>query len=113
MFHGSAIPKQYKIQCIIKASGLYYQPVKQAKINRKRSRSAIAELKRKPISGFLLYLGTIKRYVQDQKRYLTAMDQHIKGAFARMSTTRTALGLPPTSRHPQRSITVRTVRDAS
>jgi transposase len=82
----------WKIQCIIKASGLYYHPAKQTKINRKRSRSLarkkITDLKRKPISGFLLCLDTIVRYVQGHKRYiLTAIDRHTKVAFARMYST--------------------------
>ncbi|MGH9429690.1 MAG: helix-turn-helix domain-containing protein, partial [Terriglobia bacterium] len=50
----------WKIQCIIKAAGIYYEPTKQARINRKRSiartRKKITELKRKPVSGFLLCL---------------------------------------------------------
>lgn len=79
----------WKIQCIIKASGLYYNPFKQAKINRKRSvaaaRKKITELKRKPSSGFLLCLDTVVRYWQGQKRFiLTAIDRHTKVAFARM-----------------------------
>lgn len=82
----------WKIQCIIKASGLYYQPLKQARINRKRSlsqaRKKITELKRRPMSGFLLCLDTIVRYVSGQKRFiLTAIDRHTKVAFARMYTT--------------------------
>jgi transposase len=82
----------WKIQCIIKASGLYYEPVKQARINRKRSithtRKKITELKRKPVSGFLLCVDTVVRYWHGQKRYiLTAIDRHTKVAFARMYTT--------------------------
>jgi putative transposase len=82
----------WKIQCIIKASGLYYHPEKQARINRKRSRSLarkkITELKRKPRSGFLLCLDTIVRYVSGHKRFiLTAIDRHTKVAFARMYTS--------------------------
>jgi transposase InsO family protein len=82
----------WKVQCIIKASGLYYEPLKQARINRKRSishtRKRITELKRKPISGFLLCVDTVVRYWQGQKRFiLTAIDRHTKVAFARMYTT--------------------------
>jgi len=82
----------WKVQCIIHAAGLYYEPAKQARINRKRSvshaRKKITELKRKPISGFLLCLDTVVRYWQEQKRYiLTAIDRHTKVAFARMYTT--------------------------
>lgn len=60
----------WKIQCIIKASGLYAEPVKQARINRRRSvsrtRKKITELKRKPLSGFLLCLDTIVKYWNGQ-----------------------------------------------
>ena len=82
----------WKIQCIIEASGLYYEPKKQARINQKRARSSarkkITELKRKPRSGFLLCLDTIVKYWQGQKRYiLTAIDRHTKIAFARMYTS--------------------------
>jgi putative transposase len=82
----------WKIQCIIERAGLYYHPAKQARINRKRSltwtRKKITELKRKPISGFLLYLDTVVRYIRGQKRYiLTAIDRHTKVAFARMYRT--------------------------
>jgi transposase InsO family protein len=82
----------WKIQCIIQAAGLYYAPQKQARINRKRSvthtRKKITELKRKPISGFLLCLDTIVKYWQGQKRFiLTAIDRHTKIAFARMYTS--------------------------
>ena len=82
----------WKTQCIIKASGLYYEPAKQARINRKRSithtRKKITELKRKPVSGFLLCVDTVVRYWHGQKRYiLTAIDRHTKVAFARMYTT--------------------------
>jgi transposase InsO family protein len=82
----------WKIQCIIKASGLYYDASKQARTNRKRSvtrtRKKITELKRKPVSGFLLCLDTVVRYWKGQKRYiLTAIDRHTKVAFARMYTT--------------------------
>jgi hypothetical protein len=56
----------WKVQCIIEASGLYYSPLKQARINRKRSRSyarkRITELERKPVYGFLLCLDTVVRH---------------------------------------------------
>jgi len=82
----------WKIQCIIKASGLYYEPVKQARINRKRSvartRKRITELERKPSSGFLLCLDSIVKYWGGTKRYIiTAIDRHTKVAFARMYAT--------------------------
>lgn len=82
----------WKVQCIIEASGLYYEPTKQARINRKRvrtrSRKKITELKRKPISGFLLCIDTVVRHWNGKKRYImTAIDRHTKVAFARMYTT--------------------------
>lgn len=86
----------WKIQCIIQASGLYYHPLKQARINRKRSvartKKKITQLKRQPISGFLLCLDTIVRYCRGQKRYiLTAIDRHTKIAFARMYTNHSSV----------------------
>jgi transposase InsO family protein len=82
----------WKVQCIVQAAGVYYEPQKQARINRKRSiarsRKKITELKRKQISGFLQCIDTVVRYWQGRKRYiLTAIDRHTKIAFARMYTT--------------------------
>lgn len=82
----------WNVQCIIERSGLYYHPVKQARINRKRvlsvKRKKITDLKKKPVSGFLVSLDTIVKYVCGQKRYiLTGIDCHSKIAFARMYTT--------------------------
>ena len=82
----------WKIQCIIKQSGIYYHPVKQARINRKRAlsvrRKKITDLKRQPRKGFLVCLDTIVRYVHGNRRYiLTAIDRYSKIAFARMYTT--------------------------
>lgn len=79
----------WKVQCIIQASGIYYQPLKQARINRKRARSVqrkkITDLRLRKTTGFLLCLDTIVRYWNGQKRYiLTAIDRHTKVAFARM-----------------------------
>ncbi|HEV2199742.1 MAG TPA: leucine zipper domain-containing protein [Bryobacteraceae bacterium] len=76
----------WKIQCVIQAAGLYYEPQKQAKINRKRSmarsRKKITELKRKPISGFLLCIDTVVRYWQGKKRYiLTAIRPAYEGCI--------------------------------
>jgi transposase InsO family protein len=82
----------WNVQCIIECSGLYYHAVKQARINRKRSRSVkrkkITDLKTKQVSGFLLCLDTVILYWKSKKRYvLTAIDKHSKVAFARMYTT--------------------------
>lgn len=85
----------WKIQCILQACGLYYEPHKQARINRKRARARtrrrITELPRRPLSGFLLCLDTIVRYWQGQRRViLTAIDRHTKVAFARMYTAQSS-----------------------
>jgi transposase InsO family protein len=95
-YPGERTMSAWKIQCIISASGLYYEPQKQARINQKRARSSarkkITELKRKPRSGFLLCLDTVVRYYQGHKRYiLTAIDRHTKIAFARMYTTHSSV----------------------
>ena len=82
----------WKIQCIIQRSGLYYHPVKQARMNRKRvlsvKRKKITDLTKKSRTGFLICLDTVVRYHQSQKRYIvTAIDKYSKLAFARMYTT--------------------------
>jgi transposase len=82
----------WNIQCIIQDANIYYHPQKQARINRKRSRSVkkkrIHDLKKKKVGGFLLCLDTIVKYAYGKKRYiLTAIDKYSKVAFARMYTT--------------------------
>mgnify|MGYP001117036175 CR=1 FL=1 len=82
----------WNIQCMIQRAGLYYKPIKQAKINRKRQKAnkkkRITELKQKKVAGFLICADTIVKYFQSKKRYiLTAIDKHSKIAFARMYTT--------------------------
>ena len=82
----------WKIQCIIEKTGLYYHPIKQAKINRKRvlsvKRKKITDLTKKPAAGFLVCVDTVVRYVNGKKRYiLTAIDRYSKLAFGRMYTT--------------------------
>jgi transposase InsO family protein len=82
----------WNIQCMIQRAGLYYKPIKQAKINRKRQRAhkkkKITELKQRKVAGFLLCADTIVKYWKSKKRYiLTAIDKHSKIAFARMYTT--------------------------
>jgi transposase InsO family protein len=82
----------WKIQCIIEHAGIYYHPVKQARINRKRAlsvkRKKITDLVKKPRQGFLVCVDTVVRYVNGNKRYiLTAIDRHSKLAFSRMYTT--------------------------
>jgi len=82
----------WKIQCMLIRSGIYYHPVKQARINRKRSRSVkrkkITDLKRKKVRGFLICLDTVVQYWMGKKRYIiTGIDRYSKIAFARMYTT--------------------------
>jgi len=82
----------WKIQCMIVKSNLYYHPQKQAQKNRKRQlsvkRKKITDLKKKPVTGFLVCMDTVVRYIRNKKRYiLTAIDWHGKVAFARMYTT--------------------------
>lgn len=82
----------WHIQCIIKRSGIYYHPQKQARTNRKKARAVqtkrIADLKKKRVSGFLVCLDTIVQYWNGKKRYIiTGIDKHSKIAFARMYTT--------------------------
>ena len=79
----------WKIQCIIKISGIYYNAKKQSQANKKREKSQkkkrITELKKKPRAGHLVCLDTIVRYCRGQKRYiLTAIDKYAKVAYARM-----------------------------
>ena len=82
----------WKIQCIIIRSGIYYNPKKQSRINKKRVRSVkkkkITELKRLPVKGFLLCADTVVRYWMSNKRYiLTGIDRYSKVAYARMYST--------------------------
>ncbi len=86
---------EWKIQCIIQLSGLYYhpkkplkQPIKQKAINKKR----IAELKKKPKQGYLIALDTIVRIIQGQRRYIiTAIDAYSKIAYARMYNSHSSI----------------------
>lgn len=87
---------EWKIQCIIKSAGIYYNAQKQAKINKKRQKGyrkkRIAELKKKPKIGFLVCLDTVVRYCNGQKRYiLTAIDKYSKIAFARMYNSHSSM----------------------
>lgn len=82
----------WKIQCIIEKAGIYYNPKKQSRINKKRVRSVnrkkITDLKKKRVRGFLLCMDTVVRYWNGSKRYIvTGIDRHSKIAFARMYTT--------------------------
>lgn len=82
----------WKIQCIIERAGIYYNPQKQARINRKRQlsvgRKKITDLKQQRRNGFLLCLDTVVIYWKSKKRYIiTGIDKYAKIAFARMYTS--------------------------
>jgi transposase InsO family protein len=86
----------WKIQCIIEISGLYYNAKKQSQANKKRQKAQqkkrITELKKKPKTGYLVCLDTIVRYCNGQKRYiLTAIDKYAKVAYARMYNNHSSL----------------------
>lgn len=85
----------WKVQCIIEKAGIYHNPKKQGRINRKRRRSVkrkkITDLEKKKVTGFLLCMDTIVIYWKSTKRYiLTGIDRHSKVAYARMYTTHTS-----------------------
>lgn len=88
-YPGDANISSWKVQCIIEASGIYYNAKKQSRANKKRQKSQkkkrITELKKKPKVGYLVCLDTIVRHCRGQKRYiLTAIDKYAKVAYARM-----------------------------
>jgi transposase InsO family protein len=80
---------EWKVQSIIQVSGIYYNPQKTAKTASKRAKAAakkrIAQLKKKPRTGYLICLDSMVRYWNGQKRYIiTGIDKYAKLAFARM-----------------------------
>ena len=80
---------QWKTQCIIEVSGLYYNAKKAQRTANKRNKAIkkkrITELKKKPKIGYLICLDTIVKHYNGQKRYiLTAIDKYAKTAYARM-----------------------------
>ena len=86
----------WKVQCIIKASGIYYNAKRVLQTNRKKlnakQKKRITELKKKPKIGHLLCLDTIVRHWNGQKRFiLTAVDKYAKVAYARMYSTHSSL----------------------
>lgn len=86
---------QWKVQKTIEKYRLYYHPIKQARLNRKRQRSVkrkrITDLQTKKMTGFLLCLDTIVVYWKSSKRYIfTAVDKYAKLAFAHMYTTKSS-----------------------
>ncbi|MBU1159840.1 DDE-type integrase/transposase/recombinase [Patescibacteria group bacterium] len=85
----------WKIQYTIQKHKLYFHPIKNAKIQRKRlngqKKKRITELKKQPFSGYLIALDTVVLYWNGAKRYiLTAIDTVSKIAFARMYTTKSS-----------------------
>ena len=79
----------WKVQCIIKISGICYNAKRQSQANKKRQKSQvkkrITDLKKKPKTGYLICLDTIVRHYNGRKRYiLTAIDKYAKIAYARM-----------------------------
>jgi len=80
---------EWKVQCIIQSSDIYYNAKKQSRINKRRANSQIkkriTELKKRPRTGYLVCLDTIVRHWNGQKRYIiTGIDKYAKIAFARM-----------------------------
>lgn len=85
----------WKIQYTIKKYKLYYHPIKNEKLQKKRKRNQkkkrITELKKKPFSGYLIALDCIVIYWNGLKRYiLTAIDTVSKIPFARMYTSKSS-----------------------
>ena len=79
----------WKVQRIIEKHNLYYSPIKNYKLQRKRKHSQrkkkITELKKEKRTGFLIALDTIEVHPFNQRRYiLTGIDTQAKIAFARM-----------------------------
>lgn len=86
----------WKTQCIIEISGVYYNAKKQSRTNKKRQKAQekkrITELKKKPKTGHLVCLDTIVKYWNGNKRYiLTAIDKYAKVAYARMYQNHSSL----------------------
>lgn len=90
-----AVISSWKIQYTVRKYNLYYNPIKNEKLRRKRKRNQgkkrITELKKKPFSGFLVALDVVVIYLDNTKRYvLTAIDTVSKIAFAHMYTTKSS-----------------------
>ena len=85
----------WKVQYTIQKYKLYYKPIKNEKLQKKRKRNQakkrITELKKQPFPGFLIGLDVITLHLKGVKRYiLTAIDSVSKIAFARMYTTKSS-----------------------
>ncbi len=79
----------WQIQKTIEKYNLYYHPIKNEKLRRKRKLSQkkkrITELKNKTITGFFFQVDTISLFRSGLKRYIfTAIDKTSKLAFSRM-----------------------------
>lgn len=86
----------WKVQCIIEVSGLYYNAKKAQRIAKKRNKAVkkkrISELKKKPKLGYLICIDTIVKHVNGKKRYIiTAIDKYAKIAYARMYKNHSSL----------------------
>ena len=92
----------WKVQKVIENKKLYRNPVKNAKIQRKRKKAVkkirITELKLNKIpwykkkAGYIVCLDTVVIYWMNIKRYIfTAVDKYGKVAFARMYTTKSTV----------------------
>jgi transposase InsO family protein/transposase-like protein len=79
----------WKVQRVIEKHCLYYNPIKNTKLQVKRKRNEpkrrITELQKQPRQGFLVALDTIEIHHNGLRRYiLTGIDVYSKIAFARM-----------------------------
>jgi transposase InsO family protein len=81
----------WKIQKTIEKYELYYHPIKNEKLRKKRKlaqrKKRITELKTRPIEGFFFQVDTVVIWWNNIKRYIfTAIDKNSKLSFARMYT---------------------------
>ena len=79
----------WKIQKVIEKYKIYHNPIRTAKITKRRLKLAkkkhITELKKKPKNGFLICLDAVEIRLNNLKRYIfTGIDYFSKVAFARM-----------------------------
>jgi transposase InsO family protein len=86
----------WQVQKVIEKYNLYYQPLKTAKIARKRRKAIkkkrITELAKKQKTGFLVCLDVIVIYWNNLKRYIfTAVDHYSKIALAFMYKSKSSL----------------------
>jgi transposase InsO family protein len=79
----------WKIQKTIEKYELYWHPIKNEKLRKKRRlaqrKKRITELKTRPIEGFFFQVDTVVIWWNNIKRYIfTAIDKNSKLSFARM-----------------------------